>query len=177
MIATIADRARAAAAHLHTAQTAAPEHRSRATDRAIARLRVATLLGVCTTDITLEVDELRTTELNVALVLAATDPVDPGAVYRFSILDPHLQDDALDLLCPCPTCGGEVPIREVHTLVDLADTQQPHRQPGNDAAPAHPGFPDDLSATAPPARTPPEPHQLRTPGQREGVNPCAANQR
>ncbi|WP_329562043.1 hypothetical protein [Kitasatospora sp. NBC_01266] len=134
---TIAARAREAAAHLHTARTTAPEHRKHATARARARLRIATLLALAPTAITTETDDQRTTELNTALILSAADPADPGAVYRFSILDPRFHDDTLHLLRPCPACGGEVPVREVRTVVDLADAHRPVDIPADSPLPAH----------------------------------------
>ncbi|GAA1961864.1 hypothetical protein [Kitasatospora viridis] len=114
---TIALRAREAAAFV---RAAVADPRWQARERALAVLRVAALLAVPRTAVTAVDDERRAAHPRDALLLTATDPADPRSAYRFSLVEPRYTDEPLHLLGRCPDCAGEVPVREVRSLADLA---------------------------------------------------------
>ncbi|MCX4750581.1 hypothetical protein OG455_34605 [Kitasatospora sp. NBC_01287] len=117
---TIAARAEQAAEYLRAITAQDPDPRWHAEEQALAHLRLAALLGIAPTDVTTTDDELRATRKHDALILTATDPTDPDAVHRFSLIDPRYDDEPFRLLGPCPGCGSEVAFREIRTLADLA---------------------------------------------------------
>ncbi|GAA1082693.1 hypothetical protein GCM10009663_27070 [Kitasatospora arboriphila] len=123
--ATLAERARRAAAMVRAAVEAEPDPRLHASERVRARLRIASLLGIPPTAVTVADDDRRATLAHAAVILAAADPADPAASYRFSIADPFYDDDTVRLLGACPVCGAEVPVRDIANLADLADADRP----------------------------------------------------
>ncbi|GAA1215401.1 hypothetical protein GCM10009665_01530 [Kitasatospora nipponensis] len=118
--APIATRARQAADHLRAIVAQDPDPRWRVREQALAHLRLAALLGIAPTDVITTDDELRATRKHDALILTVTDPADPAAVYRFSLIDPRYDDEPFRLLGQCPGCRGEAAYREIRTLADLA---------------------------------------------------------
>ncbi|PYC66040.1 hypothetical protein C7C46_31870 [Streptomyces tateyamensis] len=125
MTPSITARAQAALDYLETASTdPAFAHPARPEDAATAQLRLAHLLGIPLTNVTVTADLLRRRhQSGEPLLLTATDPADgenPQETYHFILSTPLLDHDPFHLLEPCPECDQPVPVRAITRLTDLA---------------------------------------------------------
>ena len=82
-------------------------------------VRLAAALGLGLDQITTAPDWLRRRTTPGEPVLATATCPDTNETYVFLARFPIYDDEALELLGPCPECSGQVPLATVRHLADL----------------------------------------------------------
>ncbi|MBI0301230.1 hypothetical protein JBE04_44070, partial [Streptomyces sp. PRKS01-29] len=91
----------------------------RGAELARTAVRLASTLGLALDHITVTPDWLRrATTPGEPLLATATCPA-TGTRYEFLARHPLHEDDAFELLGPCPTCKARVPLADIRHLANL----------------------------------------------------------
>ncbi|MCL7377031.1 hypothetical protein [Streptomyces sp. 35G-GA-8] len=116
---SLAERAHAAAVFIrhHTATSTHGPHRGE--EHARTAVRLAATLGIGLDHITISPDWLRRRTTPGEPVLATATCPDTGEQYVFLTRYPVYDDEAFELLGPCPQCTAPVPLATVRHLDDL----------------------------------------------------------
>ncbi|MBC9718024.1 hypothetical protein H9Y04_36375 [Streptomyces sp. TRM66268-LWL] len=118
---SLAERAHAAAVFINRTRAAHPHGPYRGEEHARTALRLAAALGLPIDQITTDMDwRRRRTQAGEPVLATATCP-DTGQKYVFLARHPLYEDDAFELLGPCPQCAAPVPVAWVRHLGDLGD--------------------------------------------------------
>lgn len=129
-MASIAERAHAAAVFIRHTMTVSPHGCYRGEEHARTAIRLAATLGLGLDHITTEPDWLRRRTTPGEPVLATATCPQAAEKYVFLVRHPIYEDEPFELLGPCPECAGQVPIATVRHLADLGArlAQGPLRQ-------------------------------------------------
>ncbi|MEU6572560.1 hypothetical protein [Streptomyces sp. NPDC046805] len=116
---SLVERAHAAAVFIRHNTTVSPHGPYRGEEHARTAVRLAAALGLGLDQITTAPDwHRRRTSPSEPVLATATCP-DSGEKYVFLARFPIYDDEAFELLGPCPECSGQVPLTEVRHLADL----------------------------------------------------------
>ncbi|MCQ6246161.1 hypothetical protein [Streptomyces malaysiensis] len=141
---SIAGQAQAAFTFIqHTADTSEfGPYRGAALARTTVRL--ASTLGLAVDRITVSPDWLRRrTTPGEPLLTTATCPA-TGTRYEFLARHPLHEDDAFELLGPCPMCNARVPVADIRHFADLGTHLTTDPAPLN-GGPIPPTYPDTFA--------------------------------
>ncbi|MGW6482173.1 hypothetical protein ACWGDS_30570 [Streptomyces sp. NPDC055059] len=120
-MASIAERAHAAAVFIRHNMAVSPHGRYRGEEHARTAIRLAALLGLGLDQIATEPDWLRRRTTPGEPVLATVTCPDTNETYRFLLRYPVYDDESFELLGPCPECFADVPAATIRHLADLGD--------------------------------------------------------
>ncbi|MCX5535752.1 hypothetical protein OG785_35000 [Streptomyces sp. NBC_00006] len=116
---SIAERAQAAAVYIRHHTALSPHGQYRGAEHARTAVRLAAALGLPLDQITTTGDHLRRrTTIGEPILATATCP-ESGDTYTFLARFPLYDEDAFELLGPCPECAAPVPLAEIRHLADL----------------------------------------------------------
>ncbi|TGB00868.1 hypothetical protein [Streptomyces sp. MZ04] len=118
---SIAERAHAAAVFIRHTMAVSPHGRWRGEEHARTAVRLAATLGLGLDQITTEPDWLRRRTTPGEPVLATATCPQTAEKYVFLARFPVYDDEAFELLGPCPECAALVPIATIRNLADLGD--------------------------------------------------------
>ncbi|MCC3654022.1 hypothetical protein LIX60_21655 [Streptomyces sp. S07_1.15] len=116
---SIAERAHAAAVFLRYSTELSLYGRHRGEQYARITVRLAAALALHPDQITVTPDWLRRRTTPGEPVLATATCPDTGEQYAFLARSPLYDDEAFELLGPCPECSAPVPVAEIRHLADL----------------------------------------------------------
>ncbi|MZG16175.1 hypothetical protein GTY44_22250 [Streptomyces sp. SID5914] len=116
---SLAERAHAAAVFIRHNTAVSPHGPYRGEEHARTAVRLAAALGLGLDQITTAPDWLRRRTTPGEPVLATATCPDTNEKYVFLARFPIYDDEAFELLGPCPECSGQVPLAEVRHLADL----------------------------------------------------------
>ncbi|KOV62875.1 hypothetical protein [Streptomyces sp. MMG1121] len=137
---SLAERAHAAAVFIRHNTAVSPHGPYRGEEHARTAVRLAAALGLGLDQITTAPDWQRRRSTPAEPVLATATCPDTHEKYVFLARFPIYDDEAFELLGPCPECSGRVPLAEIRHLADLGsylarppvkseDIPQPHTVP------------------------------------------------
>ncbi|WP_033328673.1 hypothetical protein [Streptomyces yerevanensis] len=118
-MASLAERAHAAAAFIRHHNVISLHGPYRAEEHARTAVRLAAALGLGLDQIATTPDWLRRRTTPGEPILATATCPDTGETYTFLARSPLYDDEPFELLGPCPECGGTVPLAEIRHLADL----------------------------------------------------------
>ncbi|MFE0178036.1 hypothetical protein ACFWZ2_37575 [Streptomyces sp. NPDC059002] len=116
---SLAERAHAAAVFIRHTTAVSPHGRYRGEEHARTAVRLAAALGLGLDQITTTPDWLRRRTTPGEPVLATATCPDTAETYVFLCRSPLYDDEAFELLGPCPECAAQVPLAYVRHLADL----------------------------------------------------------
>jgi hypothetical protein len=116
---SLAERAHAAAVFIRHNNVISLHGPYRGEEHARTAVRLAAALGIGLDQITTAPDWLRRRTTPGEPVLATVTCPDTGEKYVFLSRFPSYDDEAFELLGPCPECSGQVPLATVRHLADL----------------------------------------------------------
>ncbi|MEU6512118.1 hypothetical protein [Streptomyces sp. NPDC046942] len=129
---SLAERAHAAAVFIRHNTAISPHGAYRGEEHARTAVRLAAALGLGLDQITTEPDWLRRRTTPGEPVLATATCPDTNQKYVFLARFPIYDDEAFELLGPCPECSGQVPRALVRHLADLGTyLARPPLRPGD----------------------------------------------
>ncbi|MEU8974836.1 hypothetical protein AB0D11_37225 [Streptomyces monashensis] len=133
---SLAERAHAAAVFIHHYTAISPHGAYRGEEHARTAVRLAAALGLGLDQITTAPDRLRRHTTPGEPVLATATCPDTHEKYVFLARYPVYDDEAFELLGPCPECSGHVPLALVRHLADLGTyLARPPLTPGDTPQP------------------------------------------
>ncbi|MFI0818600.1 hypothetical protein ACH4TX_19160 [Streptomyces sp. NPDC021098] len=139
---SIAEQAQAAATFVQQSTAASTYGPHRGALHARTAVRLASTLGLSFQHITTTPDSTRRTTPGEPLLATATCPT--STRYTFLARYPLYEDDAFELLGPCPVCAAPVPVATVRHLADLGTHLVTGPAPlGN--GPVPPTYPDTFA--------------------------------
>nr|QIY94467.1 hypothetical protein HEP87_11140 [Streptomyces sp. S1D4-11] len=133
---SLAERAHAAAVFIRHNTAVSPHGRYRGEEHARTAVRLAAALGLGLDQITTAPDWLRRRTTPGEPVLATATCPDTSEKYVFLARFPIYDDEAFELLGPCPECSGQVPLAAIRHLADLGTHLAP-RAADAPGPPAH----------------------------------------
>ncbi|MBX7551190.1 hypothetical protein ABZX95_33740 [Streptomyces sp. NPDC004232] len=116
---SLAERAHAAAVFIRHNTAISPHGPYRGEEHARTAVRLAAALGLGLDQITTAPDWQRRRTSPAEPVLATATCPDTNEKYVFLARFPIYDDEAFELLGPCPECSGHVPLALVRHLADL----------------------------------------------------------
>ncbi|KAK1177971.1 hypothetical protein B7755_007295 [Streptomyces sp. NBS 14/10] len=141
---SIAEAAQAAAVFIQDSAATSEFGPYRGADLARTAVRLASTLGLTLDRITVTPDWLRRrTTPGEPLLTTATCPA-TGTRYEFLARHPLHEDDAFELLGPCPMCKARVPLADIRHLADLGTFLATSPAP-LDGGPIPPTYPDTFA--------------------------------
>ncbi|MDT0547720.1 hypothetical protein [Streptomyces lonegramiae] len=147
---SIAEAAQIAAVFIQRSAAASEFGPYRGADLARTAVRLASTLSLTLHHVTVTPDWLRRrTTPGEPLLATATCPA-TGTRYEFLARQPLHEDDAFELLGPCPMCKARVPLADIRHLADLGTflATGPAPLDGGPIPPAYPTtFADDEAHT------------------------------
>ncbi|QHA07854.1 hypothetical protein GQF42_35260 [Streptomyces broussonetiae] len=133
---SLAERAHAAAVFIHRNTIVSPHGPYRGEEHARIAVRLAAALGLGLDQVTTEPDWLRRRTTPGEPVLATATCPETNEKYVFLARFPIYDDEAFELLGPCPECSGQVPLALVRHLADLGThLARPPLTPGDTPQP------------------------------------------
>lgn len=118
-MASLAERAHAAAVYVRRTTAASPHGPHRGEEHARTAVRLAAALALDLGQITTAPDWLRRRTTPGEPVLATATCPETGEAYAFLARFPIYEDEAFELLGPCPECAAQVPLAAIRHLADL----------------------------------------------------------
>ncbi|MFD4409260.1 hypothetical protein ACFWOX_35355 [Streptomyces sp. NPDC058467] len=116
---SLAERAHAAAVFIRHNTAISPHGRYRGEEHARTAVRLAAVLGLGLDQISTAPDLVRRRTTPGEPVLATATCPDTNETYVFLARSPIYDDEAFELLGPCPECSGQVPLALIRHLADL----------------------------------------------------------
>ncbi|MFD7706978.1 hypothetical protein [Streptomyces sp. NPDC059786] len=115
----LAERAHAAAVFIRHGAAVSPHGRYRGEEHARTAVRLAAALGLGLDQITTAPDWLRRRTTPGEPVLATATCPETNEQWVFLARYPIYEDEAFELLGPCPECSGHVPLATIRHLAAL----------------------------------------------------------
>ncbi|MEN8652357.1 hypothetical protein ABCR94_17565 [Streptomyces sp. 21So2-11] len=116
---SLAERAHAAAVFITHTAAVSPHGPYRGEEQARTAIRLSAALGLGLDHITTTSDRLRRRTTPGEPVLATATCPDTNEKFVFLARSPLYDDEAFELLGPCPECAAPVPLAEIRHLGDL----------------------------------------------------------